>query len=672
MNNPFTAFFTDPGSSIYLRLDLKNTGVISEDISNPFVAVDVSRPFTSVMKANVVTSSGSVVKEVFLVIARDEYLQYGNLLEDITNKTLDESWQRIIKSSLKDKNGMLLSDRTDPAGAYLPFDPFFYCVKSGIYFTPVCPACSSGFDVCRDETLLRENDLASYLQSLKRYLYCPECHAQGRVSVFYSASKSLDDPKDVKDRQALIQGFVNLLVKADSKIPCSSCEHRTGCYGEDWPALNNIVSLSFYPFYAVLSEAGTINASDFLQLLSGASYWDIENSLKARGLSGRLNAVTSFKNSKQTSPILLFEADDRVFLEILYLKLSFAADFLSRIVRGSGGLEYPDLGLGPESIWVALPDSGGYLPAFWNFRSVYLKGPETEESFHVLPGAPKCYFAYFFGRFLIYTLLSNPLVSRNEINACLKEALNAFINGEPLDPELLVRGVFRPENIFYKPEGHSIRKEFSDIFKEALGIGVSLMLHGYAGDGGFPEEEFISSLSTIKEEIRKMLFTEGHIPLAVSTAAGISRPEDELNAGIIGILDNISKKWLDSEKTAPLIIKEPALEESFEKTIVVPAQKARQEVNIIEEPEDFHETIILNAATLSGKARKTKQTPEQRPEPPGSQEDLLEATIMMSQNTEMASKTLINSTKADEGKTQKTENKGDELSETVIIKKKDT
>jgi hypothetical protein len=662
MNNPFTAFLTDPGNGIYLRLDLTNTGVESGNISNPFVAVDVSRPFTSVMKANVVTSTGSVVKEVFMMIARDEYQQHGNLLEDITNKTLDESWQRIIKSALSDKNGILFSDRTDSTGAYLPFDPVFYCIKRGAYFTPACPACSSGFDVCRDETLLREKGLASYSQSLKRYLYCPECHAQGRASIFYAASKSGDDPKDVKDRNALIQGFINLLVKADSKIPCSLCGHRTECYGEGWLALHNIVSLAFYPFYAVLSEAGSMNALDFLQLLSGASYLEMEKSLKARGLSARLNAVASFKNSKQASSILLFEGDERAFLEILYLKLSFAADFLSSIIRGSDNLAYPDLGLGPESIWVTLPDGGGFLPAFWNFRSIYLKGPETEESFLMLPGAPKCYFAYIFGRLLIYTLLSNPLAHRNEIDARLKEALNAFINKEHLDPEVLGRGVFRPENIFYKPEGFTIREEYSDIWREALQIGVSLMLHGYAGDGGFPEEEFISSLNTLKKEIRSMLFGQGYVPLSPSGA------EEELNNRIIGILDNIRKKWLESEKTASLIIEEPAREESFEKTIVIPAQQARPEVKIIEELEDFHETIILSAATLPGKVKKTIEPPEQKPEAISSPEDLLDATIMMSQNAERASKPVINPAKADEGKSKKPENKGDELSETVIKK----
>jgi hypothetical protein len=251
----------------------------------------------------------------------------------------------------------------------------------------------------------------------------------------------------------------------------------------------------------------------------------------------------------------------------------------------------------------------------------------------------------------------------------LKEALNAFVNKEPLDPELLVSSVFRPENIFYKPEGRTIREEFPGIFKEALSIGVSLMLHGYAGDGGFPEEEFISSLNTLREEIRKMLFEQGSAPLVVSIAKDESIPGDELNAAIIGILDNIREKWLDSEKTAPLVVDEFAPEESFEKTIMMPAQKAGQEANIIEEPEDFHETIILNAATLSKKARKTKEPPEEKPEPISNSEDLLEATIVMSQNAGRALKPATNPAQAEEVKNQKPENKGDELSETVIIKK---
>ena len=453
MNNPFTAFLIGAGSGIHLKLDLTDKKGQPEDKSYPFVSADSSLPFSSIMRANVVTSTGALIKETFMEVSRDEYRQFGNVLGDITNKTLDESWQRIIGRALKDKNGMLLSARTDAEGMYLPFDPVFYCIKQGVYFTPVCPVCSSGFDICRDEYLLKESGLASYVSSLKRYLYCPECHSQGRAPVFYAASITGGDPANVRDRSALVQEFVNLLVKADSKIPCSSCEHRTDCYGEGWSALKNIVSLSFYPFYAILSEAGTLNALDFLQLLSGAPYEEIENSLKFRGLSGRLNAVKAYKNSKGASSFLLFEGDDRAFLEILYLKLSFAADFLSRIVRDSDSLIYPDLGLSPESIWVTLPEGGGFLPAFWNFRTICLKGPEADESFQMLPGAPKSYFAYFFGRLLIYILISNPLAGRDEINARLMEVLNAFIHRESLDQDLIGNGVFRPENIFYKPEG---------------------------------------------------------------------------------------------------------------------------------------------------------------------------------------------------------------------------
>ena len=607
MNNLFTVFLTGAGSGIHLKLDLADKIGQPEDISYPFVIIDSSLPFTNIMKANVVTSGGSVVSEVFMAISRDEYRQHGSSLGYITNKTLDESWQRIIKRALKDKNGMLLSDRTDSTGAYPPFAPVFYCNKKGAYFTPVCPACSSGFEVCRDEDLLRENGLASYTRSLKRYLYCPECHSQGRAPVFYAVSISGDDPTNVRDKNALIQEFVNLLVKADSNIPCPSCEHRTGCYGEEWLALKNIISLSFYPFYAVLNEAGTINALDFLLLLSGASYDEIENSLKARGLPGRLNAVTTFKNSKGASSFLLFEGDDRAFLEILYLKLSFAADFLSGILKDSDNLIYPDLGLGPESIWVTLSEGGGFLPAFWNFRTIRLKGPEADESFQMLPGAPKSYFAYFFGRLLIYTLLSNQLFTRDEIDARLKEILNAFIKGEPLDPELIGSGLFRPESIFYKPEGLIIKEEFTDIWKEAIQTCISLMLHGYAGDNGFPEDEFISSLNVLREKIRKMLFEPAQIHHANSASVEASKAaaeDGESNTKIVGILNNIRQKWMDSDIIASLIIEKPVPEESFEKTIIIPVSKTGQETKIIEEPEDFHETIILNASTLSGKIKK--------------------------------------------------------------------
>ena len=167
------------------------------------------------------------------------------------------------------------------------------------------------------------------------------------------------------------------------------------------------------------------------------------------------------------------------------------------------------------------------------------------------------------------------------------------------------------------------------------------MLHGYAGGGGFPEDEFISSLNVLKEKIRKILFETAQVHHAVPAHIGDSKTvadDSESNAIIAGILDNIRQKWMDSDKTAPPINEEPVPEESFEKTIIIPAGKPAQETKIIEEPEDFHETIILNSSTLSGKAKKTAEPAEDKPEPPVSQEDLLEATIIMSQNAGKASK----------------------------------
>lgn len=672
MNNPFTVFLSGTGNGIHLKLDLADKSAQPEDIAYPFVTADSSLPFTGVIRANIVTSAGAVIKEAFMTISRDDYRLYGSMLGEITNKTLDESWQRIIGKALEDENGMVLSARADAQGGYLTFDPLFYCIKKREYFTPVCPVCSSGFDICRDEDMLSENGLASYASSLKRYLYCPECHSQGRGPVFYAASVSSNDPTNVRDRSALVQEFVNLLVKADPNIPCPLCEHRTECYGEGWSALKNIVSLSFYPFHAVLSEAGTINALDFLLLLSGASYEEIEDSLKSRGLTGRLNALGAFKKGKGISSPLLFEGDDRAFLEILYLKLSFAADLLSRIVRGSESLIYPDLGLSPESIWVTLPEGGGLLPAFWNFRTMLLKGPEADESFQMLPDAPKSWFAYFFGRLLVYVLISNQSAGREAIDARLLEILNAFIKGEPLDLDLTNSGIFSPENIFYKPEGMVIREEFAEIWNEAVQTCISLMLHGYAGDGGFPEDEFVSSLNVLKDKIMKKLIEPVRFHHEIPASIGETKKaadDNKSNARIAGILESISQKWMDYDKTALPVNEESVQEELFEKTIIITADKPVQETKIIEEPEDFHETIILNSSTLSGKIKKTAEPSVQKPEPPVSQEDLLEATIIMTQNTGRAAKPSAETAKAEEDKTKKPENKDDELSETVIIKK---
>lgn len=666
MNRSFIAFVTDPGSGLYLKLDIADSRA-----SSPFVTADDSLAFAVARKAGVAASGGTVISDVFVVMSRDEYIPYGNIAGEVTNGAIDERWQRMIRSSAGGGFGVPGPGCVDSDGTYPKFSPVFFCRKTMRYFSPVCPACSSGLDVCKDEGILKENGLASYESSLRRYLCCPECLAKGRPAIFYAPSRRDDESDIVQDRSALIRGFVNLLVRPDSDIPCASCKDRADCYGESWLALDNITGLSFYPFHAVLNEAGTMAATDFIKLLSGASFAEIEDDLRARGFSGRLNAVTSYEKSSRPASGLFFETDDRAFLEVLYLKLSFALDLMSRIVRDSGGQANSWVAPGLESVWTVLPDSLGLLPSFWNFRTVRIKGPEDDDFTDVLPYAPKGFSEYSAGRLFMYTLISSSLIGRKEIDARLKDILDAPVGGAPPGMDSIAAGIFDPENIFYNPGGRKIREEYLDVFKDILRAGMDLILDGYAG-GGQGIKDFMSSLNRLRDKISRMLFTQGQTTSDIQADAASPAGDEETNLRIAGILGAIKAKWLDSEKTVPESEgphkQVPAdTAETFEETVVIPMKQAPKETRIIEEPEDFHETVILNAATLSGRKAKGPEKPEEKPAV--NLDDVLEETVVMGVGARRTAALPASGGKTDADKRPATENMDDELSETVIIKK---
>ena len=293
---------------------------------------------------------------------------------------------------------------------------------------------------------------------------------------------------------------------------------------------------------------------------------------------------------------------------MLYLKIAFVSDLLQLVKRLAKNQSISGMCFGKESVWVNIAENANLLPAFWNFKAILLSCPDISGNQGLLPDMPKSYMSYWFGRIIIDALISNPSASGAPLNMAIKTAIGLYENGQPYE-EIFESDAFRPENIFYYAGVRNIRDEWAEIWRRVLSIGLSMILSGYTGDNVIQENELTSNLSELMKEIKKMLFSEGVFTAASSAAIQPSQSED-IDSRIIEILENIKAKWLTSSDINMQKTQEtkPAIdEEEFEKTVMMstagPVQSPNYEASH-EETKDIHETVILNAATLAGLAKK--------------------------------------------------------------------
>ncbi|MBE9580097.1 MAG: hypothetical protein IMF18_00570, partial [Proteobacteria bacterium] len=247
----------------------------------PFLVINESDPLGRLIEARFVTDAGSKLKRVFVLLQKDEYLLPRDELWPISNQDVDECWQRAFSSysgKAKDGSMVVLSDQIEKDGRLSSLQSLFYCNQERVFFHPQCPTCGSPLQQCYDDHLLTGVGLQPYSTSLKRYLYCPSCFDLVGESDFFIHALESSDPPMLKDQWDLVKEFGQLTEgkKHLDQFPCTKCASHKECYGTDGLALSRIVPVSFYPFHILIFEAMSVNAPDFLSLISGASFEELE------------------------------------------------------------------------------------------------------------------------------------------------------------------------------------------------------------------------------------------------------------------------------------------------------------------------------------------------------------------------------------------------------------
>jgi hypothetical protein len=574
--------YLDPAKgNAYLKISLVTEDPsVPEATPFPFLVIHDTDALARLVEGEFLTDAGTVLKKVFVLVQKDRYRLTEDALWPVSNFDIENAWQNgfsFYAGAGSEHHPVVLAAQIDEGSRLAPLAPLFFCKTKQRFFHPLCPKCALPLQLCTDDAALIHLGLQPYSSSLKRYLWCISCGTQS-VSGFYVYERDRLDPPGVKDRFVLIREFGLLASRKDAvdQLPCGTCVAKPECFGSGGLAPSRVVPFSFYPFYMLIFEAMSLNALDFLALLSGAAVKELETVLTAKGESGRVARLKSLGQGGSLETPFLYSNDEKFFLEVLYLKLSFLGD-LARSLPSTSLLQHPDLRLSLDRTWVRLAEQSGLLPTFWNFRvePIDISRPltETKPSTTALakPGV------YFLGLAWLHALLVNKRQDMSGIVRSIKQSLDSASGSRDASVETVLAQASDPVNIFWDPDGKYVSPGWVNLWKKALGLGWSLLMAGVHDDRAWSRQAFVQQLEDVRGEVRGALLEQvSRARPAPYPADQALRSDDEV---IHGVLLRIMSKWrtqaTEQVKTKVETRKEKK-EELLETVIITPAQAGRQ------------------------------------------------------------------------------------------------
>ncbi|HSB71560.1 MAG TPA: hypothetical protein VLT62_19710 [Candidatus Methylomirabilis sp.] len=633
-----------------------------ERIPFPFLVASDADPFSLLIEAQFVTDAGSELKKVLLLVQRDAYPVGNAGSRPLTNGDIEQAWHRAYEFYLRTRMPappVVLTRQFTQSGAPASLEPVFYCKATKTYFHPPCPNCGHPLLQCEDDALLQRAGLQPYTGSLKRYLFCPSCSSAGPGG-FYVKERVRTDPPTLSDREELIRAFGRFREKAepDTRFPCPGCPHHAECYGPGNLATARIAALSFYPFHLLAFEAMSLCAVDFLALLSGARIEELAASLQGKGEQGRLERVRALGGRGAPGAPFLFEREERWFLEVLYLKLSFLGEVLRILVGESDILRHPEMTPCLDRLWVKVPEQCGLLPFLWNFRVQLIDIGSGTPGPPLLPDPSGSMGLHFLGLVWLEALLSNQRQGIGRVHDALRQAAETC----PLEDERFVDRIFRgktdpaflPENVFWEPDGKRVDGTWNSLWERALHLGWVLLAGARRRGPEWSAEAFQASVESLRKDVRDALFPVSlvNVTQAVAAAAPV-RPLDRLGAQgrqetaeprpgedetIRAILQRIHATWKAVAETPR---QEPAEELEQTRFLQLGGTKQPPEPGPPQEKEGedevFVETVLLSSAEAPGRSPaapappvpSAKEQGDQEDKEPEAEEEALEKTVFL-------------------------------------------
>lgn len=306
-NHPSLLSYLLPNNRNFcLRLFYKDSNTSPDSSSSsPFTLLKNDDPLAHIIRGAFVTDFGSIIKEVNCLIQRDTVLWPPESETSLTNSNIDHFWQQAMDNKINSppEHSMLLGAQVGEQQKLLAFASLFYCQRRQVYFEPPCPKCGKVLQLCKDESLLNAAGLAPYTTSLRRYLFCPSCINSDQN--FYSLKKEVADPATVLDCRQLIHAFGKLdpATQQRGTFPCLECQQHKNCYEGQQDVYDTLYTLSFYPFYLLITERDSLDGFHMLTLLC-------ENKATLAQVPARANGPPSSPSNNKAISTILGEISD--------------------------------------------------------------------------------------------------------------------------------------------------------------------------------------------------------------------------------------------------------------------------------------------------------------------------------------------------------------------------
>ncbi len=396
-------FFGSAGLELCLR---KPPGGISlEHVPDPFVGISredpVARWFAGVLK----TDLGQTLFPVAIRILRDTISEAGD--DSLSNTKIEELWKQEhrLSGSVGEYRSSCYSFSflEGPDGSVKKSLPLLFCKRKRLFFSPVCPHCGKRLTECREDDLLNQVSLKLFSESLRRYLYCPECSPEGRFKPAFFAKELLESEKNnpyVTDRFGLMSLWSKVRAHESAKglFPCVSCVSYAGCFPEELQlgdAVKLLYPFSFYNFFVAIRKYAPFSLEHASDLVGGMPVGELEESMEnARDEIGVRATRELLKLAGSRS--FYFSAPGNTSKvsasEIFDLKLNLYCQVIRLVAAAWDVTGAPLIGIGPGNFATGMAGDNPGIPVFWEFKiePVYVASTlyeHLEKSSEKTPGA---------------------------------------------------------------------------------------------------------------------------------------------------------------------------------------------------------------------------------------------------------------------------------------------
>ena len=591
---------------------------VSQGYSYPFQIADEGQNFSIIVKAGLKVTDSGQFKSLFLLIQRDHYPIRSDHLLPFTNAGIDRIWYETILSYSTDKNVFIVPKQLSRDGKATPFRSLFFCKKEKKFFHPPCPECGEELDLCTDDDLLISAALSPYSTSLKRYLFCPACYGSNGHHEFYQFSRSAEDSIFVKDRFGLIKNFNKLRSTSSGSFPCLNCPGHAECYITGEKAASYISFFSFYPFHMLFFDAEPIKAIDFIPLISGASYKEV-NAFSTTPLGADWKNILA----SQGRAHFFFKEDERFYLEVLFLKLSFFEEFTRSLYQRIEKNIYSLVNLSAQSIWIRPKTPGNMLPFFWDFKLSIIDLIVNSPKNYIESTLTKNISLHFIASLWFYIFF----VNKNQGQAAVYKAVGRLVEKGSKDSlfsdyNKLIKDSpsVAMENIFWNPDSRAIPQKWHEFGLKTILTGIALFDAGKEQDLKNDLNKLLYKIENLKQDVKEELFSKrmDTVSAAQNVVAGPMdvRPKEDTghvqsqieNQAVSLILKKLKTKWaaqnekfsdFDDDVLETVVLSSPEMDndtdfdDTVEKTMIIPGPEIEQSME--SEFNDMEKTVIISS-----------------------------------------------------------------------------